>query len=182
MFQACVLWNLLYFKLLLSVVLYLRLSGQFWVFFCEKILSRKKVPKCKTNEFHPFVSFCAWKIVAFVVFCLLNFVLLVVFYLVCTFVLQKSFREKINRPKIILMTSNTILLKSTPLNHPMKNLFVCTYFYLWESLFILACENISSMIISENLFKAFLFVRISSYLCLSVKNLFLFVLICEILK
>ena len=94
MFQACVLWNLLCFKLLLWVVLYLRLSGQFYVFFLWKKFEWKKASKCKINDFHPFISFYARKIVAFVVFCLLNFVLLVVFYLICIFVLQKSFHKK----------------------------------------------------------------------------------------
>ena len=47
--------------------------------FYENILSRKEAPKCKTSGFHPFIGFCAQKIVAFVVFCLPNSVLLVVF-------------------------------------------------------------------------------------------------------
>ena len=37
----------------------------------------------------------------------------------------------------------------------------------------------SSVVISENLFKSFLFLKTSFYLCLSVKNLSLFMFICE---
>ena len=48
------------------------------LFFNEKILSVKKAPKCKINDFRRLRSL---KIVAFIVLCLLNFVLLVRFCL-----------------------------------------------------------------------------------------------------
>ena len=100
--------------------------------------------KRKINNFPPLRSFCAQKIVAFVVQCLLIFVLLVDFCWIYVFVRLKSFRKnkqnKINRLEIILITSFTILLKCTPINCPIENLFVCTYFYLCESLII--CKSI----------------------------------------
>ena len=77
------------------------------------------------------------KIVAFVVFCLLVFVLLVDFGLICVFVRLKSFhKKKLNRLEIVLITSFTILLTSTPIKPPIENLFVRTCFYLLKSLFI----------------------------------------------
>ena len=54
----------------------------FVCFFYEKILRVKKAPKCKTNVFHLFRSFCSCeKFIAFVVFCWVIFVLLVGFCL-----------------------------------------------------------------------------------------------------
>ena len=65
------------------------------------------------------------------------------------------------------------------LSQPAYGKFICVYLFLfvrilflfmitWENLFF--CENLFlSMIIGENLFELFLFVGISSYLCLSVK-------------
>ena len=64
------------------VVLCLRLSGQFQAslfFFYEEILSVKKAPKRKINNFPPLRNKKKKKIVAFVVFCLIIFVLLVNF-------------------------------------------------------------------------------------------------------
>ena len=69
----------------------------------------------------------------------------------CFFHAQNLFVKKINRLEIVLVTSNTILLTCTPINHLIKNLFARIYFCLCESLII--CENLFfSMIIFENLF------------------------------
>ena len=75
-------------------------------------------------------------------------------------ILQNLFvKRKINRLKIALITSYTILLTCTPINPPIENLFVCTYFYLCESLII--SENLFLfMIISENLFYSWSSVKI----------------------
>ena len=54
--------------------------------------------------------------------------LLVGFGLICVFLRSKSFRKK-----IVLIASFTILLTCTPINPPIKNLYVRTYFYLWSS-------------------------------------------------
>ena len=53
-----------------SVILYLRLSGQFQVclFFHEKILSVKKAPKRTTNNFYSLRSFCACQKIMSLVF------------------------------------------------------------------------------------------------------------------
>ena len=92
----------------------MRLSEQL---FYEKNFDRKKAPKRKTN--------------VDLIFCLLNFILLVGFRLVYIFVRLKSFRKKkINCLEIVLITSHTKLRTCTPINPPIENLFVRTYFYL----------------------------------------------------
>ena len=47
----------------ISVVLYLRLPGQFQdcLFFLRKDFERKKAPKRKTKDFHPLRTLCASK-------------------------------------------------------------------------------------------------------------------------
>ena len=140
----------------------MRLSGQFqacFFFFHEKILSVKKNTKTQNKLFSLSEKLlCAQKIVALVAFYSLIFVLLVGFCLWHVFLLSKTFREKkINRLEIVPVTSFTILLKCTPINPPIKNLFVCTYFicdhlreslFLWECFWIvLICENIFFFII-----------------------------------
>ena len=75
----------------------MRLLGQFQAclaFLYEKILSVKKAPKSKTNNFLSLKSFCEQKIVAFVVFCSLVFLLLVGFDLIYIFVRLKFFHKK----------------------------------------------------------------------------------------
>ena len=94
----------------------------------------------------------------------------------------KIFLKKISILEIVLINSFTILLKCTPLNTPPPPppwkiylrvlIFICGKLFLFmitcENLFF--CENIfPSMIISDNLFEAFLFARIAFYLCPSVK-------------
>ena len=74
----------------------------------------KKAPKRETNNFHPLRSFCAReKLPLLVSACLFLFcfVLLVDFAWIYGFVRLKSFLRKINRLEIVLITSNTILLK-----------------------------------------------------------------------
>ena len=53
------------------------------------------------------------------------------------FLISNVFRKKI---EIALIISNIILLTYTPINQPIENLFVRTYFYLCKSLVI--CENL----------------------------------------
>ena len=56
--------------------------------------------------------------------------------------MKSSCKRKIKRFKITLIPSFTILLTCTPLNLPMKNLFVRTYFCLWESFFfMISCKT-----------------------------------------
>ena len=101
----------------------MRLSGQQFQFFYEQILSVKKAPRRKASDSPPLSCFCWGIIIDFVVFGLLNFILLVGFGLVYVFVRLKSFRKKISWLEIVL-TSYTILLTCTPINPPVKNLFV----------------------------------------------------------
>ena len=117
----------------------MKLSRQFQFF------KRRKI-----TNFLPLRSCCAQKIVAFVVFWSLNFVLLVGDNLICVFVRLKFFRKKrMNWLKIFFIISFTILLTGTPINPPIKNLFVRSYFYLGSSV------RISSFY--ENIF-AFFFI------------------------
>ena len=115
----------------------MRLSRQFRTFFLffKKILSVKKVPKPKTNDFHPLRSSCTCKkTVAMVVFCSVIFVFVGWFWFICVFVRSKSFCKKnINWLGIVLIASFTILLKSTPIKPLMENLLVRTYFDLRSS-------------------------------------------------
>ena len=57
------------------------------------------------------------------------------FYILVLFYAQNFFLKKINRLEIAIIFF-TILPKYTPLNHPIEDLFVHTYFYLWKSPFI----------------------------------------------
>ena len=112
----------------------MRLSGQFLAclfFFYEKVLTVKNAPKRKTNDFHPLRTFCAHKkcclcCLVFVQFCFLG-----EFFLVSVFLRSKPFRQKkrTNRLEVVLITSFTILLTCAPINPPIENLFVLTYFY-----------------------------------------------------
>ena len=89
---------------------------------------------------------------------------------------------------MILLTIDysTILLTCTPLNLPIENLFIRTYF-LWSSVGVFSFYgNIfclrESLFIYDHLWGSFLFMRISSYLWSSVRifsiyeNLFLFMI------
>ena len=56
--------------------------------------------------------------------------------------MKSSCKRKIKRFKITLIPSFTILLTCNPLNVPIKNLFVRTYFCLWESFFfMISCKT-----------------------------------------
>ena len=68
------------------------------------------------------------KLLSLLFFVRLLVFLLVGFGLICVFLRSKSFRKK-----IVLIASFTILLTCTPINPPIKNLYVRTYFYLWSS-------------------------------------------------
>ena len=111
-----------------SVILYLRLSGQFQVclFFYEKILSVKKAPKRTTNNFYSLRSFCACqKIMSLFFFVHLFLFCWLFFWLWRVFVRLKLSCKKviINRLEIVLITSNTILVRCTPIYHPTENYF-----------------------------------------------------------
>ena len=92
----------------------------FIYFFLRKNIERWKSTKMQNKRFLPSQKFlCVRKVVAFIVFCSVNFVFLVGFCLWCIFVHSKSFRKnKINRLKIVLIASFTILLTCTPIDHP----------------------------------------------------------------
>ena len=72
----------------------------------------------------------------------------------CFFLCSKSFlKKKINRLKIVLIDSNTILLECTTLNLRIKNYFSTNfstnflyhiYFYLYALIFI--CQNLFSSV------------------------------------
>ena len=92
-----------------------------------------------------------------------------------------------NKQKSVFITSLTILLTCTSLNLPMENLFACTYFYLWESLFI--HDNLGesfllrkSFFIYDHWWESFWTLPVCGNLFLFMlicKNLFLFMFICE---
>ena len=122
----------------------MRLSGQFQAslfFFYEKILSVQKASKRKITNFPPLWRFFGEKFLPLLFFVCLFMFLLVGFGLICVFVCSKSFRNnnnnnnnnKISRLEIVLITSYTILLTCTPLNLPMENVFVRSYFSLWSA-------------------------------------------------
>ena len=109
--------------------------------------------KRKINNFPPLRSFSARKKVAFVVLCSFSFVLLVGFGSICVFMRSRFFCKKKKKKKVIfLITLFTTLLMCTPINPPIENLLVRTYFYLWSSVRIFSFY--------EDLFKSFLTVRI----------------------
>ena len=91
-------------------------SGQFRVclFFLRKDFEReKKTPKQKTNDFHPLWSFCARKKLLLLLFFIRSFLFCyLVFACDVFFYAQNLFvkKIKINRPKIVLIASFTILL------------------------------------------------------------------------
>ena len=97
-------------------------------------------------SFFVFCSFCAfYTFTLFVVFVL--FTLFYAFYaFLCLWNLLVKKKKKF---KTALIPSFAILLTCAPLNLPMENLFVRTYFYLWSSV------RISSFY--ENLLNLFLF-------------------------
>ena len=70
-----------------------------FIFFFEKILSLKKSPKRKINNFPPLRGFSAQKSVAFIVFCLIVFILLVSFCLICIFLHLNLFVKKKKQTK-----------------------------------------------------------------------------------
>ena len=76
-------------------------------------MNLEKAPKRKTSDFHPLRSFCARKKC-----CLCCFVSW--FLLVSVFSTLKIFSYK--KIETVLITSYTILLKYTPINHPIENL------------------------------------------------------------
>ena len=58
------------------------------------------------------------------------------------FLRVKSSRKKIKTFGVVWMASFTLLLMCTPINPPIVNLFVRTYFYLSESFFFMIhCKN-----------------------------------------
>ena len=119
--------------------------------------------------------------------------------ILCTYL--KTLLKKIKRLKIAPIASITHTTDVYPLyptidNHFYALIFICNH--LWESFFcksfwisfirenlFLLCESfwMSSYCVKpwnpENIFKPFLFVKISFYLCLFVRNPFLFMLTCE---
>ena len=150
----------------------MRLSGQFQAslfFFTKRFWAYKKASKRKITNFTPLRRFLGEKFLPLLFFVRLFMFLLVGFGLICVFVCSKSFRNnnnnnnnnKISRLEIVLITSYTILLTCTPLNLPMENVFVRSYFSLWSAV------RISSF--CKNIFKS---LRISSYLWLSMKIYF----------
>ena len=115
----------------------MRLSeqSQACLFFLINNFEHKKITKTQNKQLSRSQKvFIRAKTCCFCCFCLFVFVLLVGFGLICVFVRSKSIRKKkknkINRPKVVLITSFTILLTCTPINPFIKNLFVHTYFYL----------------------------------------------------
>ena len=133
MFQACVLWRIFYVSNS-SCQQYCIWGYQdsFGPFFYENILSRKEAPKCKTSGFHPFIGFCAQKIVAFVVFCLPNSVLLAVFtwfaFLCCRnlFVKKKIDKQTQNCPDDHKYNTTELYPSQPPYAE-----FFCVYLYLF---------------------------------------------------
>ena len=103
------------------------ISSLFIYLFYEKILSKKKAQKRKQTIFTFLEVFfvrpkiCCLCCFLFACFCFVSWCLLVTCF-------SKSFhkKKKKNRLEIVLTTSNTILLMCTPINTPMKNLFVHT--------------------------------------------------------
>ena len=78
---------------------------------------------------------------------MLHFLFLFACMLFVLFVrVESSCKKKIiiiKRFKSTLIPSFTILLTCTPLILPIENLFIRTYFYLWESFFfIISCKNL----------------------------------------
>ena len=119
------------------VVQQMRLSeqSQACLFCLRNNFEHKKSTKTQNKQLSRSQKvFIRAKTCCFCCFCLFVFVLLVGFGLICVFVRSKSIRKKkkkiINRPKVVLITSFTILLTCTPINPFIKNLFVHTYFYL----------------------------------------------------
>ena len=79
------------------------------------------------------------------------------------FLRSKFFRKKIRRSEIVLITSFAILLRCTPINTPIENLFVYAYVNdnLQDFFYIIICRNL------------FLPVRIHFHFCfLSVRIYF----------
>ena len=134
------------------------LSRQFQAslfFFTKRFWVNKKHQSAKQTTFTLLEVLCA-KNCCLCYFLLACFCFLVGFGLICVFVRSKSFckkKKKKNWLEIILIASFTILLTCTPLNLPIENLFVLTYFYLWSSVRIFfICENFFLfMIICVNL-------------------------------
>ena len=94
--------------------------------FYEKILSVKKAPKRTTNNFYSLRSFCACqKIMSLFFFVHLFLFCWLFFWLWRVFVRLKLSCKKviINRLEIVLITSNTILVRCTPIYHPTENYF-----------------------------------------------------------
>ena len=139
-----------------------------FISFYEKILSVKKSIKRKTSNFYPLTSLCPQKIVAFVVFCLLFFVLLVGFLFVSVFMCTESFRKKINKFKIISVTSIDYNTDVYPYQSTYRE-FISTHLFV----FMIICENLfflwKSFFFLENLFFLWESLWVSSYLWSSVK-------------
>ena len=76
----------------------------------------------------------------------------------CFYACKIFYLKKINSLKFVLIVHFTILLTCISLNSPIENLFVRTYFYLWESFF------------SWSLVKIFFFIKLSQYFALTSKH------------
>ena len=141
MLSLCCIWHL-------SMLEQEKIYMQRWILstFClkeayyfPKILSLEKAPKRKTSDFHPLRSFCARKKcclcgLAFAYFCFVSW-----FLLVSVFFTLKIFSYK--KIEIVLITSYTILLKYTPITHPIENLFPHAYVHdsLHDFFYIIIC-------------------------------------------
>ena len=87
--------------------------------FIYFFLSIKKAPKRKTNNFHSLKKFCARKKLLLLLF-FVRLIFLVSFGLICIFYAQNLFvkkKKRINRHKIVLITSNAISLMLIPIGH-----------------------------------------------------------------
>ena len=106
------------------------ISSLFIYLFYEKILSKKKAQKRKQTIFTFLEVFfvrpkiCCLCCFLFACFCFVSWCLLCLFLCAQNLFIKK--KTKKNRLEIVLTTSNTILLMCTPINTPMKNLFVHT--------------------------------------------------------
>ena len=101
------------------------ISSQFISFFFEKILNVQEASKHKITNFPLLEIYMREKLFPLLFFVCFFVFLLVGFGLICVFARSKSFRKK-----IVLIAPFTILMTCTPINPPIENLFVRTYFYL----------------------------------------------------
>ena len=117
------------------------ISSQF-IFFYKRFWVHQKHRNSKQMISTLFEFFaCAknrclcWFLFAYFCFCWLVLIDLC-FCTLKIFSQKKKKKKKINWLEIVLIASFTIPLTCTPINQPIKNVFVCTYFYLWSSVII----------------------------------------------